>query len=67
MNEKITNKLNEVYERIQTLDIQPTQRNMEKLLQCLYDLKEAARMINGEAEENGETRTPADPGGRNGD
>ena len=63
MNEKIINKLNEVYERIQTLDIQPTQRNMEKMLQCLYDLKEAAKMINGEADEiETDTRTPADPG-----
>lgn len=68
MRDETINKLNEVYERIQTLDIQPTQRNMEKMLQCLYDLREAARMINGEAEENGtDTRTPADPGGRDGD
>lgn len=66
--EQTINKLNEVYERIQTLNIQPTQTNMEKMLQCLYDLREAARMINGEAEKNEpDTRTPADPGGRDGD
>lgn len=32
-------KLNEVYKRLQTLNLLPTQHNLETLLQCLYDLK----------------------------
>lgn len=57
----IINKLNEAYTRLQTLDIQPTQKNLEKLLQCLYDLKEAARMIT-EAEKDEKHGQAADPG-----
>ena len=59
--DEIINKLNEAYTRLQTLDIQPTQKNMEKLLQCLYDLKEAARMIT-EAEKDGKDGQAAGPG-----
>ena len=32
--------LGRCYERLQGLDIQPTQNNLEALLQTLYDLKE---------------------------
>ena len=33
-------KLESCFKRLQTLDIQPTLDNMEKLLQTLYDLRE---------------------------
>ena len=33
-------KIEICFKRLQTLEIQPTQSNMEKLLQTLYDLKE---------------------------
>lgn len=59
--DEIINKLDEAYKRLQTLEIQPTQKNMEKLLQSLYDLKEAARMIT-EAGTDEQNRPAADPG-----
>ena len=59
--DEIINKLDEAYKRLQTLEIQPTQKNMEKLLQSLYDLKEAARMIT-EAKTDEQDRPAADPG-----
>ena len=43
----IREKLNTVFERLQTLDIQPTKRNMEKLLQCLYDMQEINKRLEG--------------------
>lgn len=59
--EGILEKLNTVYERLQTLDIQPTKRNMEKLLQCLYDMQDIKTQL--EVEKNAgtiEERTQAD-------
>lgn len=44
-------KLKEVYRRLQTLDLKPTQHNMETLLQCLYDLKSVYKEL--EAKEAG--------------
>ena len=41
-------KLERCFDRLQSLDIQPTLTNMEKLVQTLYDLRE----IYKELEEN---------------
>lgn len=38
------------FNRLQSLDIAPTQSNMEKLLQTLYDLKEVYKAICKEVE-----------------
>ncbi len=38
--DEIRVKIDTVYKRLQTLDIMPTLKNMEKLLQTLYDLKD---------------------------
>ena len=46
----IKKKLEECFNRLQTLDIQPTENNMEKLLQTLYDMKEIYREIDKEGE-----------------
>lgn len=43
-------KLEESFERLQTLEIKPTVDNMEKLLQTLYDLREVYQKLKeGEA------------------
>ena len=54
-------KLNECYERLQTLNMPNTRHNMETILQTLYDLQEVYWEL--ERMENDE-RTDADPGGR---
>ena len=59
------NKLNDVYERLQTLDIMPTKGNLEKLLQCLYDLRDVYNELERMEANNG--GQAADPGGRNDD
>lgn len=53
-------KLEACFKRLQTLDIMPTESNMEKLLQTLYDLKEIYRTLDKEADADG--RQAADPG-----
>ena len=53
-------KLAAVFERLQTLDIQPTEENMKKLLLTLNDLREIYEELGGETDE-------ADPEGRDGD
>ena len=54
-------KINACYQRIQTLDIQPTKNNMEKLLQTLYELKEVFDELVKEETDNGRTEDrPAD-------
>lgn len=49
-------KLEACFNRLQTLEIQPTLANMEKLVQTLYDLRE----LYNELEEN-DGRTETDP------
>ena len=50
----MTEKLEACFDRLQTLNIQPTQSNMEKLLQTLYDLKEVyEKLKEGENHEAG--------------
>ena len=58
-------KLEACFERLQMLDIKPTLKNMEALVQTLYDLREIYNEL-GKGEQDG--RGPeADPGGRDGD
>lgn len=52
-------KIEACFKRIQTLAIQPTLENMEKLVQTLYDLRDVYNELNKEGEEDG--RTAADP------
>ena len=56
------NKLNDVYERLQTLDIMPTKGNLEKLLQSLYDLRDIYNELERTEANNG--GQAADPGRR---
>ena len=49
---EIREKLDKDYKVLQTLDIQPTVNNMERLLQSLYDLKEIYDEL-GESEDGG--------------
>lgn len=49
-------KLEACFDRLQTLEIQPTLANMEKLVQTLYDLRE----LYNELEDN-DGRTETDP------
>ena len=55
-------KIGTAYERLQTLDIMPTRKNMEILLQTLYDLKDVYNKM--EEEEQNADRQKADPEGR---
>lgn len=49
-------KINACYERLQTLNITPTRKNMETLLQVLYDLQEVYQSM--KEDENGQTVDP---------
>lgn len=40
-------KLEQCFKRLQSLDIQPTKNNMEKLLQTLYDLQAVYNELRG--------------------
>lgn len=55
MKEKIAN----CFERLQSLEIQPTVSNMEKLLQTLYDLRDIYKQM--EVDEQNADRQTADP------
>ena len=57
-------KLNECFERLQRLKIDPTIDNMEILLQTIYDLREVYNKL-GEDDEHG--RPEADSERRNAD
>lgn len=52
-------KIGTAYERLQTLNIMPTRKNMEILLQTLYDLKDVYNKM--EEEEQNADRQKADP------
>lgn len=56
-------KLEACFERLQRLDIKPTQNNMEILLQTLYDLRDIYNEIGGD--NNG--RNQVDPEQRDND
>ena len=59
-------KLEQCFDRLQSLDIQPTLNNMEKLVQTLYDLREVyAELCKKEGENGG--RSEVDTEGRTGD
>lgn len=49
----MTEKIEEIYKRLQELDIKPTKTNMEKLLQCLYDLQDIYSALKGGEENDG--------------
>ena len=52
-------KINAVYERLQTIDIMPTKGNLEKLLQSLYDLRDVYNDLERmEAHDDGEASDP---------
>ena len=56
-------KLEAIFERLQSLDIKATKDNMEKLLQTLYDLQDIYRRITeamegGAGDESGQTADP---------
>ena len=57
--DEIRVKIGTDYERLQTLDIMPTRKNMEILLQTLYDLKDVYNKM--EEEEQNADRQKADP------
>ena len=44
-------KLEAVFDRLQTLDIKPTLTNMETLVQCLYDLRDVYDILTKEEED----------------
>ena len=51
-------KLEAIFERLQSLDIKATTANMEKLLQTLYDLQEIYRKLTEGGTENEPGQTP---------
>ena len=57
--------LERCFKRLQTLSILPTKGNMEILLQTLYDIQEANRMLKEEEANGGHDGPEADPAGRN--
>ena len=50
---EVLEKLNACFERLQTLDINPTLNNMEKLVQTLYDLRDVYNEIEQKGNEDG--------------
>lgn len=56
-------KLNACFTRLQQLDLQPTRKNMENLLQTLYDLRDVYNELEKLELEGGESdgRAAADP------
>ena len=50
---EVLEKINACFERLQTLDITPTLNNMEKLVQTLYDLRDAYNEIERKGNEDG--------------
>lgn len=63
-------KISACFDRLQSLQIQPTVSNMEKLLQTLYDLravyKELTELEATKDAGNAENGQAADPDGRDG-
>ena len=57
-------KLSACFDRLQNLDIKPTLKNMEALVQTLYDLRDVYNEL-GRAENDGGAEDS--PGGRNDD
>lgn len=55
-------KISACYDRLQGLDIKPTRKNMEVLLQTLYDLQEIYNELEEKEHAGGEDGGQADPG-----
>ena len=53
-------KIDACFQRLQSLEIQPTLSNMEKLVQTLYDLRDVYQQMAKEEEQNADRKT-ADP------
>ena len=53
-------KIKECFDRLQSLDIKPTLKNMETLLQTLYDLRNVYQQMEG-SEQNADNGQTADP------
>lgn len=51
MEEKDRETIKDCYDRLQTLNIQPTMENMEKLLTTLYELREIYQRTERKAED----------------
>lgn len=51
-------KLEKIFDKLQTLDLKPTLTNMETLLLVLYELREIYNELSKEGEDDG--RTPPD-------
>ena len=62
---EILEKLEQSFNRLQTLDIKPTLGNMELLVQTLYDLREIYNELS--KEEGPDGGREADPEGRDAD
>ena len=60
-------KLSAIFDRLQTLQIKPTQANMEILLQTLYDLKDIYNHLEGGVDIATENGTTVDSDGRDTD
>ena len=56
-------KLEECFRRLQELDIKPTLKNMENLVQSLYEIRDVYNELTKLEAEHG--RNKADPEGRN--
>ena len=54
-------KISAIYERLQTLDILPTKRNMEKLITTLYELEEVFKEIERTENDGENGRAESDP------
>ena len=54
-------KLEQCFDRLQSLNIAPTLDNMEKLIQTLYDLKDIYQELKEERNNASDGRTEADP------
>lgn len=48
MNEKLKEKLEACFDRLQDLDIRPTMKNLEILTQTLYDLRDIYIELGGD-------------------
>lgn len=54
-------KIEACFKRIQTLEIQPTLGNTEKILQTLYDLRDVYNELNREGDGDGRPAADTEP------
>ena len=63
--EELKVKVSTCFDRLQNLQIAPTLRNMEILLQTLYDLREIYNELKARETDGTEDRATSDSDGRN--